>query len=667
MIVLDHVSAEELALFGEEGQPRTWRSPVKAISKGTIYLYQAHMDRLLRQDLGCEVFFPPEAHVVEQVKRDVTAFRADLEQAVWSNDKIYLIRELFVLRDAFEAMQDTEFVGVIDRDFLQGLNRSIFEKMRENVTASLVMEELTNNDSPFETYGMLRTFIQWRRLTARRIELALGDLSELDTECRAYRDRVLQDLGKNNDLASLILSHHVRVVEGMKRDKAFAILLADMEKRFHAHVDRLVSARDIRGLLRLFPKKAVREKVRPDITDLTVANALEVVRKADPDKKILGEELDTLAAFQEREQGLLDDAQSWVRDLKPDKALAALATLRAQTSTLTLRPAGKIADIEEQAHRLKAVLEKLQAFEARVNDFKEKGRLADAWQEVNRLHIQTVAVDIAAIQERWRRELIAMAQADADRRIAARTVEIAKLLGADRIIEAGKLAERSVFDSEGPPPLPPGYDVQTVRQRLSEPVQQRLRQVLDEATSLEQARRLPELLLHCERYVGIPDIDATGSSLRARLKTEVSCEVVLDGKKMRWYPKSDIRIQRGDENSDFYITLSVISRVPIRIGVKNGIGYLEVQANLTNPIWIGQGSGRVEVVPGRRATLPSGTKIVFAYHFPLHCTLHHGRFLRLCFEEPDDPADVQHTWGRTVEQLWPDRVWETRLPILVGI
>lgn len=666
MIVLDHVSSEELALFGADGPPRIWRPLVKPISKDTLTLYQAHMNRLLRQDLGCKVFVPPEAQVVGQVKQDVMAFRADLEQAVWSNEKIYFIRELFVLRDLFEAMRDAEFVGVIDRDFLQGLNRSIFEKMRENVTASLVLAELTNHDSPFETYGMLRTFTQWRRLTAGRIELALGDLSELDTECRAYRDRVLQNLEKNNDLYSLILSYHVRMSEGMKRDRAFAALLANLEKRFHAHVDRLVSAKDIRGLLRLFPKKAVRGKVRPDIIDLTVAKALEVMRKADPDKQILGEELDTLVAFQEREQGLLDDAQTWVKELKPDKALIALATLRAQTSTLTLRPSAKIADIEEQAHRLKAVLEKLRVFEARVNDFKSKGRLADAWQEVDRFQISTVAVDVAAIRARFRRELIAAAQVDADRRIATRASEIAKLLSVNKIAEAGRLAEAVVLESDIPP-LPPGYDAQTVRQRLNEPVQQRLRQVLDEATQLEQARRLPELLLHCERYVGIADIDATAAKLRARLKNEDACEVILEGEKVRWYPKTVLLIHRGEMDSDLDLTLSVVSRVPIRIGIKDGLGYLDLQAKPTNPVWVRQGSGRVEVVPGQRAALSSGSRIIFAYHFPLHCMVHHDRFLRLCFEEPADLANVQHTWGCSIEQLWPDRVRETRLPILVGI
>ncbi|MBF0419471.1 MAG: hypothetical protein HQL78_04830 [Magnetococcales bacterium] len=674
MIILDHVSHEDLSLFGATSEPRIWNSPVKLMSEHTLKLYQAYGNQLLRRDLGCTtITFPPENFIIDKIKKDVLHFRETLEKAKWDGSKIYIIRELFMLRDIFYDMQETEFVTRIDQDFLGGLNRSLFEKMREQITIAPVKAELMEIGDAFETYSMLRTFARWSRLSNRKM-LAFGDLGDIEEDCRDKRDQVLKDLDDSKDLISLILSYRVRTAEGMVQDKEFKSILDYLKNQFSLHKTKLVRERNFKGLLYLFKKEDIKKELKPDVSGLSVAEALEIVRQADPKGEIFGQDRNELASFQEREQNFIRKSRKFLEQLQPEQALICLDDLKKEAEGLSLRPSLEIPAIEEQVYRLKGILEEIKAFEDRVNALIIQKHMLAAWKEIDNFHLATVAVDVAAIREHLRDKVRGAAQSHADHHINLRAKEIATLLASDCIIEAGNKAASPLGDVEGLP-LPPNYDTQGIYQHLYAPIQKKIDGCIDMASNLEKANRLPELLLHCERYKGISDIDAAVTRIHSQLLGKRYCSVRFIGENVHWYPSTSLTILRGDEQSDFDFTLTVVSKVPIRIGIENGCGYLEIQNSIKNKSWIenvnsppGMDKKYADLVPGKRLVLPSNdVRIIFAWHFPMRCILHHERFLRLEFERPSNHAEIMRVWGQSLEKLWPNHSSEIGRPFMVGV
>ncbi|GAB0057920.1 hypothetical protein SIID45300_02254 [Candidatus Magnetaquicoccaceae bacterium FCR-1] len=666
MIVLKDVSLEDVSLFGQNAPVIDWDSDVEPISRHTLPLYRAWMHTLLRRELGCQPI-PVDARLVAGIKVDLESFKkTHLGRMKWAENKVYYLRELFVLKELFEEMGNGTMAEFIVAEFLATNQRSLFDQLMRSVTLGPLWEGLNHSNDSFERYSLVRTFQKWRQLTRGMIDKAFfaDNLNQLESQCRQDCDTVLRSLDQSDSMAARVLSWRIQLAEGRTLDKSFKQARKALDTAFDGHVALLLSQYKMDTLLSLFDETSLRARMLPKLAGKAVGEALQTVRQADPDRRILADEIIRLSAMEERAKGLLEAARDCLTRSQPDQTMEHIRTLKALLEPDKLLIPSQARDLEEQASRLAEVLKQLQEFEQQMNALKSQGRLREAWQEIANLPISTVAVDVEMIRERWRTDLRQAACALAEMRMTERRQSMRVHLESGRLTEAIRQAETPLLEYTSGL-FPPEYDPAAVRARLTGLVDEQVNHVVRQARELHQQRCWPELLLYGERHQGVPGVDEIVAGVRKRLGGGFFQEVQLEGRKVRWWAKSHITLHRGNMQSDLNTRLAALSQKPIELGMEHGQGYVRLAEPLKNALFIEHAGKRRQVASGRREALLSGDRLLLTELFPVRCEIVLGRFLRLEFAQPDAEA-VQQFWGQTLESLWPDWAMETRLPLLVG-
>jgi len=214
MIIFGNVSPQTLSLFGERAGTGT---AVFAVSRKLGDLYHWNADRHLRADLGCTAKAPADGSALRQLQNDINAFAGQASDVAGGGRKIHFLREFFVVRDVFEGLGDGPTVSRIDSEFLNPMCRSVAARFFSNETLASLGQDLDEalRDDRFEAYGLLKTFVRWRRFNSGLVDALLGDLGDVADRCAAAANTLLGDLA---DISGI----HVAVSRRVVREGTFA-------------------------------------------------------------------------------------------------------------------------------------------------------------------------------------------------------------------------------------------------------------------------------------------------------------------------------------------------------------------------------------------------------------------------------------------------------------
>lgn len=189
---------------------------------------------------------------------------------------------------------------------------------------------------------------------------------------------------------------------------------------------------------------------------------------------------------------------------------------------------------------------------------------------------------------------------------------------------------------------------------------------LQMAMNFEKNNEIIELYLLCQQSQRMGGIDAIYQNLENRLKGHEKINTKLNGKEAIWFFRETITAGRLPE-ADFPITNKAISRVPIKIGIRNGEGFLKIESD---------GKGQIKQVelekPDERKTIESGIeyalgkhgKIIFSVCFPIKYDVYMDRFLTLEILNPEDC--MRKNFNFSLRDVWENYELESGKMAVIG-
>ena len=192
------------------------------------------------------------------------------------------------------------------------------------------------------------------------------------------------------------------------------------------------------------------------------------------------------------------------------------------------------------------------------------------------------------------------------------------------------------------------------------------REILRRVRQLEQERELLELHL----IFGEHRFRST-QELSMRLQEELDAtermELSFCGKPALWFYRAAIAIGRFPE-ADFPLTNKAMSRVPIRIGIRNGEAWLKIEGRGMNdikPVELKREGMQTPVTPDVELPLGTSGQIIFSVCFPLEYRVVKKRFLVLRLLDPTECLRQNFTF--TLQEIWRDFPQESARQLIVGV
>lgn len=604
MIVLAAVAPDSLAMFGETpGGAVPPAGGGGVISGATGTLYHWNAGRRLREELGCVAPPPPEPEVLERIRADMETLKDTPGALGGAEKKIHVLRELFVLRDGFEGLGDQKTVQRINHDFLSPLKRGALHVAIVGETYAGV-ESILDDTLAHDPIEAYSLLAAFKRW--RRFDQGLVDV-------------LFRNLGDVSTVVSRVVDKALPILRSRSdlasRILAYHLLAAENRRsdRFFGDTVRELQSRldrHLKSLLELRASGDLRMLLRSSEIERRIASWLPDTRG-----KLVSEALESLQPFREvlelRYPALVRHQELEGRAL--DEASRHLSLLEPGPALARI---GKIrSGAEALGLRLPEAATKIEEQAHRI--------------EVHQQEIAGFRDRVAGLGEGGRLD-------------EARTAVAAFSLGIGAV------------------------DVAGMKAALLAEIGARLQRAQAEADELELARRLPELLMHCDRFEGTAEVRARGAEIRRCLGRSDLHHVAFDGHDVLWFGKPAVLFHRGNPEADFHLTNRAISRAPFRLGIEAGEAFVELEDGMKTPMMVETKGWRLDLSPGVKARLGLAGKIVFSHHFLLAYRVHGGRFLLLCLEPPD-AAVFRAATGWEVADVWPDWEEETRHPLLVGI
>lgn len=189
---------------------------------------------------------------------------------------------------------------------------------------------------------------------------------------------------------------------------------------------------------------------------------------------------------------------------------------------------------------------------------------------------------------------------------------------------------------------------------------------LGKARELERDRELVKLYLLCEVNAGTKALDDVSQRLQEDAEKYNRLETRFDGRDAIWFFRKAIVLGRIPD-ADFPLSNQAMSRVPIRVGLKDGQGFLEIEsrgAGKLKPVEVEKERGRELVQPDREYPLGQSGRIVFSSCFPVQYGVVQGRFLTLKIEDPRDC--LKREFNLELRDVWKDFEKESARIVIVG-
>jgi hypothetical protein len=119
--------------------------------------------------------------------------------------------------------------------------------------------------------------------------------------------------------------------------------------------------------------------------------------------------------------------------------------------------------------------------------------------------------------------------------------------------------------------------------------------------------------------------------------------------------------------SDFPLTNKAISRVPIKIGMKDGDGFLKIDYQASEqikPIELEKSFNKETLKPGVEYSLGKNGIIIFSACFPFEYKVYKDTFLVLRILDPEQC--LQKQFNIKLKDVWKDFARESEKVVVIG-
>jgi class 3 adenylate cyclase len=204
------------------------------------------------------------------------------------------------------------------------------------------------------------------------------------------------------------------------------------------------------------------------------------------------------------------------------------------------------------------------------------------------------------------------------------------------------------------------------RQSAFEPEEtEQAQELLRRIRQLERERELLELhlLLGEHRFRSTQELSLR---LQEELDATERMELSFSGKPALWFYRDAITIGRFPE-ADFPLTNKAMSRVPIRIGIRNGEGWLKIEGRGmkdVKPVEVERSGARTPVAVDAEHPLGASGLVIFSVCFPLEYQVVKRRFLVLRLLDPTECLRKNFTF--TLQEIWRDFPQESARQLIIG-
>ncbi|MDQ7787519.1 MAG: adenylate/guanylate cyclase domain-containing protein [Thermodesulfovibrionales bacterium] len=186
------------------------------------------------------------------------------------------------------------------------------------------------------------------------------------------------------------------------------------------------------------------------------------------------------------------------------------------------------------------------------------------------------------------------------------------------------------------------------------------------ANHYEKEQEFLKLFLLCEDNRKNPGLEEMYQNLKNNLERYDKMDIKFFDEDAIWFFKRTIIMGRVSL-ADFPISNQALSRIPIRVGIKNGEGFLEVEnkgAEKINTIEIEKPAETVPVRPGVEFSLGTTGKIIFSVCFPIEFRVYKDRFLSLKILNPEEC--IRKHFHVNLNDIWKEFNEESNRILIIG-
>jgi adenylate cyclase len=188
---------------------------------------------------------------------------------------------------------------------------------------------------------------------------------------------------------------------------------------------------------------------------------------------------------------------------------------------------------------------------------------------------------------------------------------------------------------------------------------------LQKALDFEKSDELIELYLYSRQFK-IKDIEDMLRRMTGELENAGKTDTKFNGEEALWFFKDNITMGRVPE-SDFPLTNKAISRVPIKIGIRDGEGFLKIEsqaAEQIKPIELEKSFNKEALKPGTEYPLGKNGIIIFSECFPIEYKVYKDMFLVLRILNPEEC--LQREFNIKLKDVWKDFARESEKIVVIG-
>jgi adenylate cyclase len=189
--------------------------------------------------------------------------------------------------------------------------------------------------------------------------------------------------------------------------------------------------------------------------------------------------------------------------------------------------------------------------------------------------------------------------------------------------------------------------------------------VFQKAMDFEKSNELIELYLYSRQFK-VKAIEDMLRRLTGELENAGKTDTKFNGEEALWFFKDTITMGRVPE-SDFPLTNKAISRVPIKIGMKDGEGFLKINsqaAEQIKPVELEKSFNKETLKPGVEYPLGKNGIIIFSSCFPLEYKVYKDTFLVLRILDPGEC--LQKQFNIKLKDVWKDFTRESEKLVVIG-
>ena len=680
MIVLETIGERCMGIFGEAATDA--RGDAFWISPHVGTLYEWRFEFLLRRDLDCKTPPPPDSDILKELSQDLDQLEKRAPEIRRDSNKLYVIRELFILRTCLDELPDSKLAKGMEKRFLDSLKRGLVGKFFEGETIVSLRGILDGmlEDDPINAYGLTRSFLMWSGREKSFLTLLLGDVGDTRDLAAQTLERILTDLETRDDTRSLLLLHRFLNAERKRSLPLFRRVVGKLRKRFEAHATTLERQHAYKHLLTLFNREVLvrraKDALRPQIAGETIEVILPHVR---PYRELLDDHYAALVRFDERQKRDLKSVRDALDAVDPMRARELLDGVSTEAHELEVRPTSEIDDLFDETERMAGAIYPVEAMRDEIAQMIADGNYRAAWDRISEFRIASTVIDNNTVREELRARVRTSCSTAVSKRMADTEARLAKLAGAGNSTDAIRAAEAFSFgnllagmrDIEG---LEESLDTDTARQRLKDVVLDVRKHLVERAVDMVESRRLIDLLFLCETHPDIEDLQEFADRFGFGEEHFGSTRIRHEGRAAIWIRRRSIVVHSRSMASDVPFTNFLVSSVPIAFEVGSGTVSLRVNTTsdheIKNPIELSEGDERMPVIANRDYELGNRGTIFFSRFFTMRYWIKRKRFLQIEFDRPDEDAFVEAIGQQLdlgLSDVWPTHAEETARAYFVGV